>query len=227
MTAKNRKKQSAPPAARKRLTAPVPMPAAPEAITFQAALVECAEAPVAKRSVKRHTSKPQPVAPAPQSVPAEVAALPEPQAATVLVRAWSWLQVKYASLAKRPPLAAEPQQLATKPQAALTDGAKKQAKPRRRATSLARAKSASSSMTAPNAMARAFSWLQTKYTVTTTKRLRVSETVSLGEKRFVALVSVEGREFLIGGGSSGVSMLAHLTPGHDATHGSQIGGIAQ
>jgi flagellar biogenesis protein FliO len=40
--------------------------------------------------------------------------------------------------------------------------------------------------------------------------LRLSETLPLGEKRFVALVSVEGREFLIGGGASGVSMLAQL-----------------
>jgi hypothetical protein len=62
----------------------------------------------------------------------------------------------------------------------------------------------------PNALTRAWSWLHSKYAQTATKRLRVAETVSLGEKRFVALVSVEGREFLIGGGSSGVSMLTSL-----------------
>jgi len=62
----------------------------------------------------------------------------------------------------------------------------------------------------PGSLARAWSWLQGKYAQTATKRLRVSETVSLGEKRFVALVCVEGREFLIGGGSSGVSMLTPL-----------------
>jgi hypothetical protein len=38
----------------------------------------------------------------------------------------------------------------------------------------------------------------------------VSETISLGEKRFVAIVAVEGREFLIGGGVSGMSLLAQL-----------------
>ena len=59
-------------------------------------------------------------------------------------------------------------------------------------------------------MARAWSWLHKKYTLTATKRLRVAETVSLGEKRFVALVTVEGREFLIGGGTAGVSLLAQL-----------------
>jgi hypothetical protein len=59
-----------------------------------------------------------------------------------------------------------------------------------------------------NALARVWSSLQSKYTFSATKRLRVSETVSLGEKRFVALVNVEGREFLVGGGASGVSLLA-------------------
>jgi flagellar biogenesis protein FliO len=55
-----------------------------------------------------------------------------------------------------------------------------------------------------------WSWLQAKYTVTATKRLRISETVSLGEKRFVAIVKVEDREFLIGGGTAGMSLLAQL-----------------
>ncbi|MGD0797079.1 MAG: flagellar biosynthetic protein FliO [Acidobacteriaceae bacterium] len=62
----------------------------------------------------------------------------------------------------------------------------------------------------PSGLARAFSWLQSKYAMTATKRLRVAETVSLGEKRFVALVCVEGREFLVGGGSAGVLLLAQL-----------------
>jgi hypothetical protein len=65
----------------------------------------------------------------------------------------------------------------------------------------------------PGMFARAWSWLHTKYTLTATKRLRVAETVSLGEKRFVSIVCVEGREFLIGGGASGVSLLARLDSG--------------
>jgi hypothetical protein len=68
----------------------------------------------------------------------------------------------------------------------------------------------------PSALARAWSWLHKKYTLTATKRLRVTETVSLGEKRFVSIVCVEGREFLIGGGSAGMSLLAQLTPAGDA-----------
>jgi hypothetical protein len=59
-------------------------------------------------------------------------------------------------------------------------------------------------------LARAWSWLHSRCALSATKRLRVSETVSLGEKRFVALVCVEGREFLIGGGSAGVSLLSAL-----------------
>ncbi len=67
-----------------------------------------------------------------------------------------------------------------------------------------------SKRTSSSQLARAWEWMHAKYTLSATKRLRVSETVTLGEKRFVAIVSVEGREFLIGGGTSGVSLLAHL-----------------
>jgi hypothetical protein len=54
------------------------------------------------------------------------------------------------------------------------------------------------------------SWLHSKYTMSSAKRLRVTEMVPLGEKRFLAVVSVEGREFLIGGGASGVSVVTQL-----------------
>ena len=42
------------------------------------------------------------------------------------------------------------------------------------------------------------------------KNLRVCETVSLGEKRFVAVVQVDGERFLIGGASTSVSLLTRL-----------------
>jgi hypothetical protein len=61
-----------------------------------------------------------------------------------------------------------------------------------------------------DSLRRAWSSLHAKYKISTTKRLHVSETISLGEKRFVAIVAVEGREFLIGGGVSGISLLAQL-----------------
>jgi hypothetical protein len=61
-----------------------------------------------------------------------------------------------------------------------------------------------------DALTRAWTFLHARYKISTTKRLHVSETISLGEKRFVAIVNVEGREFLIGGGVSGMSLLAQL-----------------
>ncbi len=42
------------------------------------------------------------------------------------------------------------------------------------------------------------------------KNLRVCETVSLGEKRFVAIVQVDEERFLIGGSSGAVSLLTRL-----------------
>lgn len=61
----------------------------------------------------------------------------------------------------------------------------------------------------PGAFVRAMSWINRR-TLSNTKQLRVAETVSLGEKRFVAVVHVEGRKFLIGGGASAVSLLTQL-----------------
>ena len=78
---------------------------------------------------------------------------------------------------------------------------------------------------APGMLNRAWSWLNGKYALGANKRLRVAETVSLGEKRFVALVRVEDCEFLIGGGSSGVSLLTQLGRTQGAPDGmrSQLG----
>jgi len=60
-------------------------------------------------------------------------------------------------------------------------------------------------------LARGWSWLQQRVkTQQAKKRLRVCESVSLGEKRFIAVVQVDGEQFLVGGSSSSVSTLAHL-----------------
>jgi len=56
---------------------------------------------------------------------------------------------------------------------------------------------------------RVSSWLRSRR-VLQEKQLRVLETVSLGEKRFVSLLQVEGSKFLIGGGSNGVALLTQL-----------------
>ena len=44
----------------------------------------------------------------------------------------------------------------------------------------------------------------------TRKNLRVCESVSLGDKRFVAVVQVDEERFLIGGSSGSVSLLTRL-----------------
>ena len=38
----------------------------------------------------------------------------------------------------------------------------------------------------------------------------MAATVSLGEKRFVAVIQIDGLQFLIGGGASNVALLAQL-----------------
>jgi hypothetical protein len=63
---------------------------------------------------------------------------------------------------------------------------------------------------------RAWSWINRKYALSATKQLRVAETVSLGDKRFVAVVHVAGQKFLIGGGAQGVSLLTQLDAATDA-----------
>jgi flagellar biogenesis protein FliO len=45
------------------------------------------------------------------------------------------------------------------------------------------------------------------------RNLRVCETVSLGEKRFVAVVQVDEERFLIGGSSTAVALLTRLQEG--------------
>ncbi|MGH9500001.1 MAG: flagellar biosynthetic protein FliO [Terriglobales bacterium] len=62
-------------------------------------------------------------------------------------------------------------------------------------------------------LTQSWSWIQQKLkSHQGRKRLRVCETVSLGEKRFVAVIQVDGKQFLVGGSSSSVSTLAHLEP---------------
>jgi hypothetical protein len=65
-------------------------------------------------------------------------------------------------------------------------------------------------------LSRAWSWLQKNNKFAAAKQLRVSETISLGEKRFVALVDIDGQKFLIGGGASGVSLLTQVGANNSA-----------
>jgi flagellar biogenesis protein FliO len=60
-------------------------------------------------------------------------------------------------------------------------------------------------------LSRAWGWLRAHQVARpSTRRLRVAETVSLGEKRFVAVVQVDGRHFLLAGGPTNIVLLAQL-----------------
>jgi hypothetical protein len=73
----------------------------------------------------------------------------------------------------------------------------------------------------PGLMARIWSALTGNRFRRAEKQLRLGETVALGEKRFVAVLEVEGRKFLIGGGSTGVSLLTALGPAQGFGEGLQ------
>ncbi len=60
----------------------------------------------------------------------------------------------------------------------------------------------------PSLLSRAFSWLKVRSAAP--KQLNVLETVSLGEKRFAAILQADGRRYLIGGGTTNVTLLAEL-----------------
>jgi len=62
-------------------------------------------------------------------------------------------------------------------------------------------------------LSRAWGWLLSRQSARSDgRRLRVAETVSLGDKRFVAVVQVAGRDFLVAGGPSNIALLAKLDP---------------
>ena len=74
--------------------------------------------------------------------------------------------------------------------------------------------------TAANFLRSSCQWLQrTLAAQTAARRLRVTETVSLGDKRFLSIVQVDDAQFLIGSSATNVQLLAQL--------GSQPGGAAR
>lgn len=68
------------------------------------------------------------------------------------------------------------------------------------------------------------SWISRVRVRPAKKRLRVCESVSLGEKRFVALIRVDDKEFLVGGAANSVSLMTQLgtTPVFAAALHSQV-----
>jgi len=69
----------------------------------------------------------------------------------------------------------------------------------------------SSPLTRQHILSKLWLWTRSRVKIQPRKkRLKVSETVSLGEKRFIAVVQVDGSEFLVGGAPNALSVLAHL-----------------
>jgi flagellar biogenesis protein FliO len=59
-------------------------------------------------------------------------------------------------------------------------------------------------------------WLERKRTQQlASRRLRLAETISLGEKRSVSIVQVDGAQFLIGCSAGSVQLLAVLDKQHE------------
>jgi flagellar biogenesis protein FliO len=54
------------------------------------------------------------------------------------------------------------------------------------------------------------------------RKMRLCETLSLGERRFLALVLVERQKFLVGGSGSSVALLARLPSEPDSAQSTEI-----
>jgi hypothetical protein len=83
--------------------------------------------------------------------------------------------------------------------------------PRRIADAMPPAAPRIGQVAATGLLSRALLWLQTRrQAVRRPRRLQLCATVALGEKRFVSIIECDGQQFLIGGGSGNVSLLAQL-----------------
>jgi len=56
-------------------------------------------------------------------------------------------------------------------------------------------------------------WVRRTVSARKSRRLRVCETLSLGERRFVAVIEFDRQEFLVGGSGNSLSLLARLQEG--------------
>jgi hypothetical protein len=59
-------------------------------------------------------------------------------------------------------------------------------------------------------LGKLWTWVRKIQIRQSNKRLRVCETVPLGERRFIAVIQVDNKQFLVGGSSNSVSLLAQL-----------------
>ena len=67
-------------------------------------------------------------------------------------------------------------------------------------------------------------WSRRAVKVRKPRRLRVCETLSLGERRFLAVIEFDRQEFLVGGTGSSLELLAKLQEGRVVAEPSPIAG---
>ena len=60
---------------------------------------------------------------------------------------------------------------------------------------------------------RLWGWWRKANLRSRSRRLRLTESLPLGEKRFIAVIEFESERFLIGGGAAGLTLLARLGEG--------------
>jgi flagellar biogenesis protein FliO len=63
------------------------------------------------------------------------------------------------------------------------------------------------------ALKNLWQWTRRNVKVRKHRRLRVCETLSLGERRFLAIIEFERQEFLVGGSGNSLELLARLQGG--------------
>ncbi len=63
------------------------------------------------------------------------------------------------------------------------------------------------------ALKNIWQWTRRAVTARKTRRLRVCETLSLGERRFLAVIEFDRQEFLVGGTGNSLELLAQLQGG--------------
>jgi Flagellar biosynthesis protein, FliO len=70
--------------------------------------------------------------------------------------------------------------------------------------------------TSTGLLSRLWRWLRSfQISGASERRLKVADTVSLGDKRFVAVVQVDGKNFLLAGGPANIALLAQLNEKDD------------
>ena len=63
------------------------------------------------------------------------------------------------------------------------------------------------------ALKNLWQWVRRALSARKVRRLRVCETLSLGERRFLAVIEFDRQEFLVGGSGNSLELLARLREG--------------